>query len=69
MKKKKHEALRKRIVAKYGRMSNFAEAINLSPQSLSYKLNGKVSWKLEDINSVCSSLDIPQEQIPLFFEI
>ncbi len=67
--KKKYDELRKRIVAKYGTMDKFAQAIGFSATTLSNKLNDKSTWRLNDIASACQLLDIPSAEISIFFNI
>ena len=67
--KKKYDELRKRIVAKYGTMDKFAQAIGFSATTLSNKLNDKSTWRLNDIVSACQLLDIPSAEISIFFNI
>ena len=67
--KKKYDELRKRIVAKYGTMDKFAQAIGFSATTLSNKLNDKSTWRLNDITSACQLLDIPPAEISNFFNI
>lgn len=67
--KKKYDVLRKRIVAKYGTMDKFAQAIGFSATTLSNKLNDKSTWRLDDITSACQLLDIPSTDISNFFNI
>lgn len=67
-KEKKFEELRKRIVARYGTMDKFAQAIGFSAQTLSNKLNEKSPWRLKDITASCKLLDIPVSDISIFFE-
>ena len=67
--KKKYDELRKRIVAKYGTMDKFAQAIGLSATTLSNKLNDKSAWRLNDISSACQLLDIPSAEVSIFFNI
>lgn len=62
-----YSKLRGRIVEKYGTMSNFAEKIGSSRQTVSHKLTGKNDFSREDIQNYADVLEIPKEQIGLFF--
>ena len=56
-----------RIVEKVGTQSNFAAKIGLSERSVSLKLNGKVSWKQNEIAKACEVLEIESTDIPTYF--
>ncbi len=55
------------IVEKYGTQAKFADAMKLSERSLSLKLNGKVSWKQQEMVKVSELLDFPVDNIPTYF--
>ena len=59
--------LRGRIVEKCGTLEAFASAVNLSTQTVSKYMNNKVPWKQTNINEAVRVLDIPPEEIPLYF--
>lgn len=59
--------LRRRILAYFNTMADFADAINLSATSLSNKLNKKTPWRFDEITVVCNLLNIPQTEIPFYF--
>lgn len=59
--------LRRRILAYYNTMADFANAINLSATSLSNKLNNKTPWRLDEITTVCTLLNIPKTEVPFYF--
>lgn len=67
MKNRPYKALRKRIVAKYGTMHKFAEAIGLSATTVSNKLNNKTPWRVDDITLCCSLLEIKKEDVSFYF--
>lgn len=56
-----------RIVEICGTQSKFADAMQLSDRTVSLKLNGKVSWKQEEISRACDTLRIPPKEIPEYF--
>ena len=45
----------------------FAEAMGMNPSSLSAKLNNLSPWKREEIEKACELLDIPIEEVYLYF--
>lgn len=56
-----------RIVEKAGTQGKFAERMETSERTMSLKLNGKIGWKQVEIAKACQVLDIPDEEIPLYF--
>ena len=62
-----YSKLKGKIVEKYGTQSNFATVIGLSERTLSNKLNSKKPFKQPEISSICSLMDIPDEEIPQYF--
>lgn len=56
-----------RIKEKCGTQAEFAKAINISERSVSQKLNGKRSWRQDEIVRACEALDIKEESIPSYF--
>lgn len=56
-----------RITEKYGTRTRFSEAMNLSEQSLSLKLNSRVAFKQPEITKACSLLEIDDADIPAYF--
>lgn len=59
--------LRGRIVEKCGTLEAFAQATNLSPQTVSKYMNNKVPWKQTSINAAVRVLDIKPEEISIYF--
>lgn len=59
--------LRGRIRECYATQEAFAKALNISPTTLSKKLMGKTEWCRQEIEEVCTLLDIPVEEIPAYF--
>lgn len=62
-----YSSLSGKIVEKYGTQYNFAIAMKLSERSLSLKLNGKVNWKDSEMWRAINLLDIPVDEIHLYF--
>ncbi len=62
-----YNKLRGRIVEKFGTMSNFAEKIGSTRQTVSLKLTGKSEFGKKDIQRYADALDIKNDQIGVFF--
>lgn len=62
-----YSKLRGRIVEKYYTMRNFADKIGISRQTLSQKITGKSEFSREDIKVFADALEIPKDEIGLFF--
>lgn len=62
-----YSKLKGRIIEKYGTQRNFAREMNLSEKTLSSKLKNITSWKNDDISRACDLLEIPMEEIPVYF--
>ena len=62
-----HSKLRGLIREKCGTQEAFAKAIDRSQCAVSQKLNGKSEWSADEIRRACEVLDIPAEDIPLYF--
>lgn len=62
-----YNKLRGRIVEKYDTMSNFAEKIGSSRQTVSQKLTGKSEFSRDDIQRYADALEIPKDDIGVFF--
>lgn len=62
-----YRKLRGRIVEKFGTQGKFAEAIKLSENSLSKKLNCKVPLTQDEIRVWAQLLDISQDQYAEYF--
>ena len=59
--------LRGRIREHYGTQEAFAKALDISPATLSKKLVGKTEWGRQEIEEVCTLLNIPAEEIHAYF--
>jgi transcriptional regulator with XRE-family HTH domain len=62
-----YNKLRGRIIEKYGTQENFAEAVGLSTNSISRKMNGKAGFSQEDIERWSEKLEIKQEEYGKYF--
>lgn len=62
-----YSKLRGRIVEIFGSNKAFAAAMKMDTSSLSFKLNNKTPWKREEIEKTCILLEIPIEEVHLYF--
>jgi len=62
-----YSKLRGKIKEMFGTQSAFAEAMSMSPVSLSEKLNNKVQFSQKEIDRACDLLEIAKEEIPTYF--
>lgn len=62
-----YSKLRGRIVEKFGTLSAFADAVNLSEVALSRKLNNKVAISQADIIVWSKALDVQLEEYGAFY--
>ena len=51
----------------FGTNAAFAAAMDMDSSTLSAKLNGKSPWKREEIEKACDLLNIPIEEVHLYF--
>ena len=63
----KQAKLSGRIKEKFKTQERFAEAMNMSPRSISLKLNNKREWKQNEIDKACELLEIQTSEIGEFF--
>lgn len=59
--------LRGKIKEVYERNEAFSKALGIDLSTLSLKLNNKTSWKREEIEKACELLEIPIEDVYLYF--
>jgi len=59
--------LRGAIREKFGTQEAFAEALDVTPATLSCKLTGKTEWTREEIVAASRLLGIPAEEIHAYF--
>lgn len=62
-----YNKLRGRIVEKYGSQSNFSEKFEVSENTMSLKLNNKVRFTSDDIVKASRMLDIPPDEVGVYF--
>lgn len=63
----RYAKLRARIKEKFGTEGKFAEALGVSPITLSRKFNDRTQFSSEDIKKYCSLLDIPISDAGQYF--
>lgn len=56
-----------RIAEKVSTRGEFAKRVGLSERSTSLKLNGKRPWRQRDIEKACEVLDIPFDEVGVYF--
>lgn len=56
-----------RIIECYGTQRNFAEAMGISSEAMSKKMNNKTFWRQQDIDKACTLLEIAPIDIPAYF--
>lgn len=62
-----YSKLRGRITEKVGTQSELSRLTGISEHTLSLKLKGRFGWKQIEILKICKVLEIPFEQIPVYF--
>lgn len=62
-----YEALRNKILGKYGKLGPFAAELGLTPSTLSIKLSGASDWKREEIERCYQLLDLTEDEIMAYF--
>jgi hypothetical protein len=55
------------IIEKFQTKRNFARAMHITERSLSNKLNNKLGWKQQEIDTACEILSIKPAKIHLYF--
>lgn len=63
----KYRKLRGRIVEKFNTIGEFTNALNVSIQTVSGKLNCKTGFSQEDIELWAELLEIPREEYHTYF--
>ena len=63
----KYAKLSGKIKEKFKTQERFAVAMDMSPRSISLKLNNKREWKQNEIDKACELLDISTNEIGEFF--
>lgn len=64
---KLYSKLRGKIREVFAVNENFAKAMGMDLSTLSAKLNNKSPWKREEIEKACEVLQIPIEDVHLYF--
>lgn len=59
--------LKGKIKEVFGTNAAFADAMGKDLSTISAKLNNKAPWKREEIEKACQLLNIPIEQVHLYF--
>lgn len=62
-----YSKLRGRIIEKFGTIGNFQKHLNISNVVLSKKMNNKVRLSHDDITQWADLLEIPMDQIGVYF--
>lgn len=56
-----------KIISKFGSRKAFAEAMGMTPESLSMKLNGKRFFNQKQISRACELLSIEEADVTKYF--
>lgn len=59
--------LKLKILREYNNQQGFADALGMHLTSLNQRLNGKVEWKLSEVEKACNLLKIENADIGLYF--
>ena len=62
-----YSKLKGRIVEYYGTQSNFSQEFGISNNMFSQKMNNKVRFSTDDIIRISDMLEIPEQEIGLYF--
>jgi hypothetical protein len=62
-----YSKLRGRIIEKYGTLRDFAEALDVSQKTVTFKMKGYSGFSQADIVRWCDLLDIPVTEASLYF--
>ncbi len=62
-----YSKLKGRIKEKFNTQKSFADAMHISSQTISYKVNNNVEWTQAEIDKAITLLDIPAEEIHVYF--
>ena len=61
------DRLKSRVIEKFGEQKSFAEAIGTSESTVSRLLNGEADWRGSTMMKAVELLDIPHEEIEVYF--
>lgn len=56
-----------KITEKFSNNKNLAVALDISERTLSLKLNNKIDFKQREIDKICDLLEIPINEISIYF--
>ena len=56
-----------RIVEKHGTRAAFADAMGMTAEKLSRRLNGRSDWNINEYIKACELLDIPAQEMGAYF--
>jgi hypothetical protein len=59
--------LKLKILREFDNQQNFANVIGMHITSLNQRLNGKVEWKISEVEKACNLLHIENNDIALYF--
>ena len=62
-----YSKLRGKIIEKFETLGAFSKAMDWSERTNSLKMNGKVEWKQNEIIKASKLLEIPTEEIDVYF--
>lgn len=62
-----YEALRRKILGKYGCLAKFANDLGITPSTLSIKLKGGSDWTREEIEKSSQLLDLTADEVMAIF--
>lgn len=62
-----YRKLKGRIVEKFGSQEKFASKLGCSTRTLSLKMNGKISWKQDEIIKAINMLELSENDIQEYF--
>lgn len=62
-----YRKLRGRIIEKYGSQTAFVEKYGVSENTFSMKMNNKIRFTSDDIIKISEMLDIPKEDVGVYF--
>jgi len=62
-----YKKLRGKIKEVFGSQDEFAVAMGMNPATLSGKLNDRSGWTIKEAETACRLLDIPLEEVHLYF--
>lgn len=62
-----YSKLKGKIIEKYGSQQNFAKEYGISENTLSLKMTNKMRFTSDDIINICEMLQIPKENVGLYF--